>query len=56
MRRMLFAELAVLIELDPVRIVLLVLVRPIIAVLADRAGQRNRITVRTRHRMHSSLA
>ena len=49
MRRMLLAELAILIELDPVRIVLLVLVRPIIAIFADRAGQRDRITVRTCH-------
>ena len=47
MRRMLLAELAILAELDPIRIVFLVLVGPVIAVLADRTGQRNRVAVRT---------
>ena len=47
MRRVLLAELAILAELDPVRIVFLVLVGPVIAVLADRTSQRNRVAVRT---------
>lgn len=43
MKRMLLAEFAVLIEFQPIRIVLLVLVGLIITALAFRAGQRNRI-------------
>lgn len=55
MRRMLLAELAILAELDPIRIVFLVLVGPVVAIFANRTGQRNRIAVRTGHRMHSFL-
>ena len=47
MRRVLLAELAVLVNLDTIGIVLLVLVGPVIAVLANRTGQRNRVAVRT---------
>ena len=43
MRRMLLAELAILVELKPIGIILLVLVGLIVAVLANRAGQRNGI-------------
>ena len=43
MRRMLLAELAILIEFKPIGIILLVLVGLIVAVLANRAGQRNGI-------------
>lgn len=42
-QRMLLAELAILAELQPVRIVLLVLVGLVITALALRAGQRNRV-------------
>jgi hypothetical protein len=56
MRRVLLAELAVLVDLDTIGIVLLVLVGPVIAVLANRTGQRNRVAVRSLgHCMHSSL-
>ena len=55
MRRVLLAELAIFDKLDPVRIVLLVLIGPVVAVIANRTGQRNRIAVRTGHRMHSFL-
>lgn len=41
MQRMLPAELTILVELQPIRIVFLVLVRLVIAALALRAGQRN---------------
>ena len=41
MQRVLLAEFAVLAELQPVRIILLVLVGLIITALAFRAGQRN---------------
>ena len=47
MRRVLLAEFAILVNLNPVGIVLLVLVGPVIAVLANRTGQRNRVAVRT---------
>ena len=43
MRRMLLAELAILVELKPIGIILLVLVGLIVAVLANRAVQRNGI-------------
>ena len=51
MRRMLLAELAVFIEFQPIRMVLLVLVGLIVPILANRTGQRNGVT----HFMHSSL-
>ena len=47
MRRVLLAELAIFVKLNPIRIVLLVLVGPVIAVLANRTSQRNRVAVRT---------
>ena len=47
MRRVLLAEFAILVNLNPIGIVLLVLVGPVIAVLANRTGQRNRVAVRT---------
>ena len=47
MRRVLLAELAIFAELNPIRVVLLVLVGPVIAVLANRTSQRNRVAVRT---------
>ena len=51
MRRMLLAELAVFIEFQPIRMVLLVLVGLIVPILANRTGQSNGVT----HFMHSSL-
>ena len=47
MRRVLLAELAIFAELNPVRIILLVLVGPVIAVLTNRTSQRNRVAVRS---------
>ena len=44
MQRMLLAELAILAEFQPVRIVLLILVGLVVAALAFRAGQRNRVS------------
>ena len=43
MRRMLLAELAVLVEFQTIRIVLLVLIGLIVTAFAFRAGQCNRI-------------
>ena len=51
MQCVLLAELAILVEFDSIRIVLLVLVGLVVATLALSAGQRNRIA----HRMHSLL-
>jgi hypothetical protein len=42
MDRVALAGLAVLLDLDPIRIVLLVLVGPVVAVLAIFAGERYR--------------
>ena len=56
MRRMLLAEFAIFVNLDPVGIVLLVLVSPVISVFANRTSQRDCIAVRILgHRMHSFL-
>ena len=56
MRRMLVAELAILADFQAIRIILLVLVGLVIAVLANGAGQRDRVAVRILgHRMHSFL-
>ena len=41
MESVLLAELAVLLELDTIRIILLVLVRPVVTALAFRTCQRN---------------
>ena len=51
MQSVLLAELAILVEFDSIRIVLLVLVGLIVAALALSAGQRNCIA----HFMHSLL-
>ena len=51
MRRVLLAELAIFIQFQPIRMVFLVLIGLVIAVLANRTGQRHGIT----HFMHSSL-
>ena len=49
MRRMLVAELAILTDLQAIRIVLLVLVGLVVAVLADGAGQRDRVAIPLLH-------
>ncbi len=49
MRRMLVAELAILADLQAIRIVLLVLVGLVVAVLADGTGQRDRVAVPLLH-------
>lgn len=41
MQRVLFAELAVLVELQTIRVVLLVLIRAVVAAVALRALQRD---------------
>lgn len=41
MRRMLLAEFAILLELDAVGRILLVLVRPVVAIFTFGAGQRD---------------
>ena len=47
MRRVLLAEFAILVNLNPVGIVLLVLVGPVVSVLANRTSQRDRVAIRT---------